>query len=479
MSDPFRESSAIQLYREAQIGLVLLAVLLTIFIYLAVDRFTTDKYSLVDAQHETSSFSAKQRTPNESAPLFANRRAEAWPNDDAQDISADNDALNVDPGLVSANHLQPVIKAGPSPTATQSVGRSSKNRTDGKPLILYQSPDPKPAFDASLNDVDLATARERQKKIAALAADLDVTLGQIENQREGIREEWNNQFATLQSKEPPKGTSNDFRVPEVGESKATRDQDSLPLVVKDKSSPGPAVANDHRSLSANTLSPRSLVKPPIDLTTNQVPTSGAGGPVMIAPRPQTAPVSILSDSSNASASVTASRIPTDFTTDDTNDISTHKELPQAEKRSANKQHVAVAGDSFYTIAQAEFDDGRYFRALYQFNKQLGTIDSELTPGAQIEIPSLGTLRAQFREHCPADESDAVLTNGRDGARSADERIYVTQPGDTLFSIAREQLGQASRYVDLMEMNRQYLRTSNHLQRLPEGTRLVLPDVNVQ
>jgi hypothetical protein len=54
-------------------------------------------------------------------------------------------------------------------------------------------------------------------------------------------------------------------------------------------------------------------------------------------------------------------------------------------------------------------------------------------------------------------------------------MYRTRVGDTLFNIAREQLGQASRFGELLQQNKDRLPArTGHLSALPEGLELKLP-----
>ena len=57
----------------------------------------------------------------------------------------------------------------------------------------------------------------------------------------------------------------------------------------------------------------------------------------------------------------------------------------------------------------------------------------------------------------------------------DQRLYVTKPGDTLFKVARTELKQASRYVELIKLN-EFRIDSNVTSEseLPSGIQLLLP-----
>ena len=56
-----------------------------------------------------------------------------------------------------------------------------------------------------------------------------------------------------------------------------------------------------------------------------------------------------------------------------------------------------------------------------------------------------------------------------------QRFYETKAKDTLFGVAQRELGQASRYVDLLELNRFRIPAdSDHQTLLPTGIQLLMP-----
>jgi len=58
------------------------------------------------------------------------------------------------------------------------------------------------------------------------------------------------------------------------------------------------------------------------------------------------------------------------------------------------------------------------------------------------------------------------------SRTAEERIYVVREGDTLYDIARIELGRGGRWAEIYERNRDTVR--NQFDALTPGTKLVLP-----
>ena len=128
-------------------------------------------------------------------------------------------------------------------------------------------------------------------------------------------------------------------------------------------------------------------------------------------------------------------------------------------------------DSFWLIAQRVYGDGRYFNALYEFNRDQVESFNDIPAGTRISTPPVDQLRQRWPDLCPR-ETFAVTTpvetvNDPDG--------YTTEPGDTLFEIARNELGQASRYLEILDLNRDRLAPgTGHETALPPGTRIRLP-----
>ena len=52
-------------------------------------------------------------------------------------------------------------------------------------------------------------------------------------------------------------------------------------------------------------------------------------------------------------------------------------------------------------------------------------------------------------------------------------MYVSQPGDTLFDVARHELGKATYWPEIYELNRDIL--GDNIDTLKPGTELILPE----
>ena len=135
--------------------------------------------------------------------------------------------------------------------------------------------------------------------------------------------------------------------------------------------------------------------------------------------------------------------------------------------------VAQAGDSLWTVAERCYDDGRWFRALFEYNRGRLKDDDSSIEGVALLIPARSELATRWSRFCPP---DLVIQYSTNRPEPDGETTYVTRPGDTLFDIARQQLGQASRYLEILRLNRNKLPpNTSHLTRLPSGLRLKLPE----
>jgi nucleoid-associated protein YgaU len=140
---------------------------------------------------------------------------------------------------------------------------------------------------------------------------------------------------------------------------------------------------------------------------------------------------------------------------------------------ASGGYVVSAADTWWDIAERAYGDGRYYKPLFAWNRSINPRVS-LAPGTQLELPPLNALTTAHAELVPTDlampsqPSPVVQTSTLAPAGDT----VVVRPGDTLISIAREQLGASSRWRELYEANRETLGRSPGP--LTPGTQLVLP-----
>ncbi len=137
----------------------------------------------------------------------------------------------------------------------------------------------------------------------------------------------------------------------------------------------------------------------------------------------------------------------------------------ASNTNSNIFKVTKQGESFWSIAQQAYGDGRFFNALYQYNRTKTLSFDDLNIGVELLIPSIQQMRRDWPKLCPPIDSDAPPAL----------KMYQVKKGETLFDIARQQLGQASRYLEILELNKDSLPSNaDHMTPLSGAIELRLP-----
>lgn len=135
-------------------------------------------------------------------------------------------------------------------------------------------------------------------------------------------------------------------------------------------------------------------------------------------------------------------------------------------------------DSYWTISEQLYGSGAYFKALAEHNRGNGKSEEQLQPGTLISAPSVAELEKSYPDLCPkASRREAVQTQNQSRTSPVSARrtgrTYTVAEGDTLFNIARYELGKASRWVEIYELNRDVL--GKDFNYLTPGTQLAMPD----
>ena len=139
-------------------------------------------------------------------------------------------------------------------------------------------------------------------------------------------------------------------------------------------------------------------------------------------------------------------------------------------------YTAQPNDNFYTIAKKVYGSGAYYKALAMHNKDKYPKANQIRIGDVVQTPSAETLESRYPELCPRPEHrDAAKqrSSAAAGRSLAGRRVYVVQEGDSLFDIARFELGARARVAELIELNRDVL--GDQINYLTPGMRLVLPE----
>ena len=138
-------------------------------------------------------------------------------------------------------------------------------------------------------------------------------------------------------------------------------------------------------------------------------------------------------------------------------------------------------DTYWTISEKLYGTSAYFKALAHHNSSMGTDDDRLKPGELILAPPVAELEKAYPGLCPrasrreaqqSQSQNRVSTVGLRGAARGG-RTYTVVEGDTLFNIARYELGKAARWAEIYELNRDVL--GKDFNYLTPGTQLTLPE----
>lgn len=129
-------------------------------------------------------------------------------------------------------------------------------------------------------------------------------------------------------------------------------------------------------------------------------------------------------------------------------------------------HRVQAGDTLTSLSQTYYGDTKFSQFLAESNPKL-TDPNRLRIGTVIRIPPLPANRETRTASAPA-SLPAVTEKSADG-----KRTYTVKAGDSFYSIAKSQLGNASRWKELLAINNATV--NGDPTTLQPGQRLVLPE----
>jgi nucleoid-associated protein YgaU len=134
-------------------------------------------------------------------------------------------------------------------------------------------------------------------------------------------------------------------------------------------------------------------------------------------------------------------------------------------------------DSYWTISERVYGIGAYFKALAEHNRDKSDGEDRLKPGTLISAPPIGQLEKSYPDLCPKPSRRETLQNRasivKTGGQYRSGRTYTVAEGDTLFIIAKYELGKASRWAEIYELNRDLL--GKDYNYLTPGMQLTLPE----
>lgn len=143
------------------------------------------------------------------------------------------------------------------------------------------------------------------------------------------------------------------------------------------------------------------------------------------------------------------------------------------------EHYRVQpNESYWVISQKVYGTGAYFKALAEHNRDRYPRPDQIMVGDLVSVPSTATLAQAYPDLCPRPRhqrpagSEGIMRNASTQHHAAGGRSYKVREGDTLFDIARYELGKASRWAEIYELNRNHL--GEDFDYLAPGTELILP-----
>jgi nucleoid-associated protein YgaU len=135
-------------------------------------------------------------------------------------------------------------------------------------------------------------------------------------------------------------------------------------------------------------------------------------------------------------------------------------------------YVVQPNDNFSTISEKLYGTSSYFKALQEHNKAKFPHADRLRTGDIVATPAVDVLRQNYPKLCPLQNHLPLPGRSSSFASQRGGRVYVVEEGDTLFDIARFELGKATRWAEIYELNKDVIGEDfNHLR---PGTQLTLP-----
>lgn len=529
MSDPFASNSRSQLLREAQIGLSLVAVLLVLFVYVAYYRITgqgsqipSNVHSAPVAQTVWPYENSPELVSTQSAPIAAvipkPQAVIKQPALVANDFSlpappVKTPSLNKNRSEVSvASHVEPRMTTG-QPSGTTAI--HSRNRNEFQALSPANKPlanQPRDVESPAIKKAQAVDTDRIASKVLAIAPKKLVAQNADSSTRSQVVDD------PFETNSKPIGQPNvvvkENSIPQIGSTNVSKagsfdksNNSFSPLLTSNSAGdepcmdcPKPLVQNIPETELADTKSNASSihvnqlrsVSGPAELDAARQPLQNANDFATAKPAAKSEPVSDLRAESssfdtqasfyeNLSQSIPEPDLltsPQEISQTNPsrqtiakqemgNESGTLLQPPKARSEEVPTVYQVQPGDSFWTIAQLRYGDGRFFRALYLYNERNVIGFDDLPPGTRIDTPSQQVLMRLWPEHCPASKPQSIATK--------DFTYHVTQNGDTLFGIAAQRLGQASRYLEILELNSQRLPNGvNHLTPLKAGIHVLLP-----
>ncbi|MGE5708477.1 MAG: N-acetylmuramoyl-L-alanine amidase, partial [Bacteroidota bacterium] len=131
--------------------------------------------------------------------------------------------------------------------------------------------------------------------------------------------------------------------------------------------------------------------------------------------------------------------------------------PETKPESSGGNYTIQKNDTLWKIAQEQLGSGTRWKEIYELNKDvIGGDPNRIFPGTQLKLPG-GASASK-----PAESKPAQSSGGN----------YTIQRDDTLWKIAKEQLGDGTRWKEVYELNKDVI--GGDPNSIRPGTQIKLP-----
>jgi nucleoid-associated protein YgaU len=137
------------------------------------------------------------------------------------------------------------------------------------------------------------------------------------------------------------------------------------------------------------------------------------------------------------------------------------------QKAAVDTHRVQPGDSLASLAQTYYGNAKYAKFLAESNPGI-TDPAKLALGQTVKIPPLpADIDSKLANAVPAKTTTPATTT------AGGKRTYKVKAGDSFYRIAKDQLGNAERWKELLALNKTLVHGDPTA--LQPGQTLVLPD----
>lgn len=189
------------------------------------------------------------------------------------------------------------------------------------------------------------------------------------------------------------------------------------------------------------------------------------------------------DSERPAYSETNEPVPSPFRPLPANTASASRDFPAEQPDRSERDNISPPDpnwtlridDTLFTFCERNYGDPQWFRALHASLADQGLVFEKLGVGRVLRPPSQVELRQKYPDLVPVESSNGGLRHQDQPPQFVEQGVYVTTGTESLFDLSARLLGQASRYVELAELNADRLPTgADYLSPLPKGLQLRLP-----